>query len=407
MLELNCDFHIHSKYSRGVSKDMELPLIAQQAKLKGLDLVATGDALHPLWLRHLKENLIESDGLYKTKITDTRFIVQTEVEDSSRVHHVILLPSIEAAETLQSKLAKHSTSLEADGRPKINLNGGEIVDYVKDVEGLAGPSHAFTPWTSLYKEYNSLKDCYGNNLKHVNFLELGLSADTDMADRIEELQDITFTTNSDCHSPWPQRLGREFNRIQVEDQSFDEIRKAINHEAGRKFTLNAGLNPKEGKYHITACTRCYTKFKIADALKLKMRCPECGGIIKKGVADRISELASWDKPKHPPHRPPYMHIIPLAEVIALALDISNPNTKKVKEVWQNLVGKFKTEINILIDEPPENLRKANPDVAKVIEKLRKSEINYIPGGGGKYGTPTLEKVKDDYYTGRQKTLNEW
>jgi len=407
MLELNCDFHIHSKYSRGTSKDMELPLIGGQAALKGLNVVATGDALHPSWLSHLKDNLIEDEGLYKTRTSDTRFIIQTEVEDDHRVHHVILLPSIEAAEKLKRALERHSMDMSADGRPHLSINGEEIAGHVKDVEGMIGPSHAFTPWTSLYKEYDSIKECYGGNLKHVKFLELGLSADTSMADRIGELSGLTFTTNSDCHSPWPQRLGREFNRILVEKYSFDEIRKAISHDGGRKFTLNAGLNPKEGKYHVTACTRCYTKFRMADAIKQKMRCPECRGIIKKGVADRIEELATSEKPRHPEHRPPYMHIIPLAEAIALALGISNPNTQKVKDVWEKLVSQFKTEINIIIDEPVENLAKANPMVAKVVSKLRKDELYYIAGGGGKYGIPTLEKPKDDYYKGGQKTLKDW
>ncbi|MCX6694993.1 MAG: TIGR00375 family protein [Candidatus Altiarchaeota archaeon] len=407
MPEFNCDFHIHSKYSGGTSKDMELPLIARQAELKGLHVVGTGDALHPGWISHLKEHLIEEDGLYKTKASETRFIIQTEVEDDRRVHHVIMLPSIGAAEDLSSKLAKYSVNINSDGRPNVRLNGEQIVGYVKDEGGLAGPSHAFTPWTSLYKEYNSISDCYGSNLRHVSFLELGLSADTDMADRIHELQDVTFMSNSDCHSPWPQRLGREFNRISVEELSFSEIVKAIRHESGRKFTLNAGLNPREGKYHITACTRCYTKFRMTDAVKLKMRCPECRGLIKKGVADRIEELASEDSPRHPSHRPPYMHILPLAEVIALAMKINNPNSKKVKDAWDKLVSEFKTEINILLDEPTGNIAKANKDIAAVIDKLRRDEIHYDAGGGGKYGTPSLEKSKENYYSCGQKTLKDW
>ena len=233
MREYNIDFHIHSRESGGTSADMTLPNIASQARLKGLDCVGTGDALHPSWLSHMRENLkVSGDGVYAALNSETRFIVSTEVEDARRVHHVILLPSIAAAEQLSLALRKHSVDIEKDGRPHVRLLGAEIVDYAREVGGLVGPSHAFTPWTAVYKEYDCLRDCYQDNLKYVHFLELGLSADSDMADRIGELSDVVFTSNSDCHSPWPHRLGREFNRLRLEELSFPEIVKALRREAG-------------------------------------------------------------------------------------------------------------------------------------------------------------------------------
>ena len=204
---IDADFHIHSKYSKGTSDNMELPVIAKQAELKGLNLVGTGDALHTAWREHIKSNFTEvSGGIYKIKNSGikTKFIVTTEVEDSKRVHHIILFPSIEAAENLYDIFKKYSTDIDKDGRAHLRINAEEIVDFSLSVNAMVGSAHAFTPWTSMYKTYDSIKDCYGDNVRHVHFLELGLSADSDMADLIPELSGITFMTNSDCHSPWPQ-----------------------------------------------------------------------------------------------------------------------------------------------------------------------------------------------------------
>lgn len=407
-MQFDIDFHIHSKYSGGSSDAMELPVIAKQAELKGLNLVGTGDALNPNWLEHIRENLSEeANGIYKIKNSKTKFLITTEVEDSKRVHHIVLLQSISDAESLFEKLKKFSVDIEKDGRPHLRIEAPELVDFAKDVDAMVGPAHAFTPWTAIYKEYNSLRECYKDNLHEIKFLELGLSADTYLADRIPELQDITFMSNSDTHSPWPHRLGREFNRIEINELAFPEIKKAICHENGRKFSLNAGLNPKEGKYHLTTCTRCFLRFKIEDAMRQKWHCPECKGTIKKGVFDRIQELAKFKEPKHPWHRPRYMHILPLAEVIALVLGVRSLPNKKVEERWNFLVKKFGTEINVLVDADIEEIKKSDSEIGKIIEKFRTGKMQYVPGGGGQYGKPTLKGEKTKFWGEGQKQLIEF
>lgn len=405
MNQFDVDFHIHSKYSGGTSIAMEIPLIAKQAELKGLNLVGTGDALHPGWLSHIRQNVSgENDGVYTVKNSKTKFLITAEIEDANRVHHLILFPSISSAESLFEKFKKYSTDIGKDGRPHLRLNAEEILDYTNELEMLVGPAHAFTPWTAAYKEYNSISECYGKNTKDVKFLELGLSADTDMADRIEELQEITFMSNSDTHSPWPHRLGREFNRILVDELSFNEIRDAIGRKKGRKFVLNAGLNPMEGKYHLSACSRCYLRFKFKDAKNMNWRCPECKGSIKKGVFDRVNELAVWEKPRHPEHRPGYMHIIPLAEIISLATGISAVTSKRIKERWDELVHKFGTEINILIDSDIDKIKNADMAIGQLIEKFRSNKIRYVAGGGGQYGRPALNDEKEKFWDTGQKSL---
>ena len=195
----------------------------------------------------------------------------------------------------------------------------------------------------MYKSFDSIYDCYE---KKVDFVELGLSADTDMADTVGELKDFTFLSNSDAHSPWPHRLGREFNQIELTDISFSSIKHAIKHS---DVKANYGLVPNLGKYHMTACTKC---FKLVDpeiAKENKMKCG-CGGRVKKGVDYRISEIADYAEPKHPDFRPEYVHLMPLAELISTVYD-KGVTTKTVQGIWQKLVDSFGTEIDVLINSP--------------------------------------------------------
>jgi len=308
MREINVDFHIHSRHSGGTSPEMTIPNLAEGCVGKGLNVIGTGDATNPDWLHHLEKNLKEtSDGIYSYKKSKTNFLITSEVEDTNRVHHLLLFPDLECAQLFRTAIMNSSVDINTEGRPHVKMNGSELVDLANDCDAMIGPCHAFTPWTSVYKAFDTLQDCYGQNLRYVKFLELGLSADSVMADRVEELKDLTFMTNSDAHSPWPHRVGREFNRVKVKETTFDEIKKAIERKSSRKFTLNVGWNPREGKYHETACTRCFLKFRPEDAMNMKRRCPECNGIIKRGVKERIEELSGGRDSVHPEHRPPYQY----------------------------------------------------------------------------------------------------
>ncbi|HRZ19719.1 MAG TPA: TIGR00375 family protein [Methanofastidiosum sp.] len=385
---INVDFHIHSKYSGGTSGNMEIPVIAEQSIFKGLNTIGSGDCLNKNWLDHFVSSVKKVDeGTFEHK-SGIRFILTTEVEDYRRVHHVILFPSLSAVQEFRDTIKDKSPNLDTDGRCNINLAGDELLDIVSNIDGLIGPSHAFTPWTSIYKEYNSLEECY--KTKNIPFLELGLSADTQMADCISELKNVTFMTNSDAHSPWPHRIGREFNRLKVKDNTYDEIINAIKRRGGNEFVLNVGIDPDLGKYHMTACTRCYKKYSWDKAKETKYRCT-CGGLIKKGVVDRINELRDQEV-IHPPHRPRYIKTIPLAEILVEALGLSSVNSKKVQDLWKLLVESFKNEINVLIVTPKEEIERiAGEKVAQAIIDFREGKIYIEPGGGGMYGKAYLNK----------------
>ncbi len=409
MHELDVDFHIHSSHSGGTSRDMNIPRIAEGAEGKGLDVVGTGDATNPDWLEHLERNLREeSDGIYTHNGSKSGFLVTAEVEGRDRVHHLLLFPNLDCARRFRQDIRSSSTDIDKDGRPRVSLSGEELVDLANDCDSLIGPCHAFTPWTSVYKAHDSLEECYGQNVRYVKFLELGLSADAAMADRIGELKGITFMTNSDAHSPWPHRLGREFNRLLVDGIGFGEIKKAVERKGGRRFALNVGLNPREGKYHETACTRCFLKFRVSDAERLGRRCPECGGIIKKGVKERIGELAGGRESSHPKHRPPYVRIVPLAEVIGMARGIKTLHSAKIQKEWKEMVDRFGPEITILIDSHVRELKEYAEGIGGIIEAFRSGRMLYDAGGGGRYGKPVHGRpLKEKFFDDRQKGLGDF
>jgi uncharacterized protein (TIGR00375 family) len=362
------------------SKDMLIKNIAPKSKLKGLQLLGTGDGLHPKWLDIIEESTTyKGDGIYSSDGMD--FVLTTEVEGKHRIHHVIIIPDLDIAREMSQILPSKNKSI--DGRPKTNLGGAELLELAHEYDCLLGPAHAFTPWTGMYKSYDSIYDCYESK---PDFVELGLSADTDMADTISELKDFVFLTNSDAHSPWPHRLGREFNQIELADISYTSIKKAIEN---RDVKANYGLVPNLGKYHMTACTKC---FKLVDPLiarEKKMKC-ECGGRIKKGVDYRISEIADFTQPRHPDFRPKYVHLMPLAEIISAVYD-KGVTTKFVQGIWQKLIDNFQTEINVLINVNLDEIKRIDSSVSAAIESFRNNTVNIVPGGGGKYGQLSFEK----------------
>jgi len=235
----------------------------------------------------------------------------------------------------------------------------------------------------------------------VAFVELGLSADSDYGDRVPELRSRTFLTNSDAHSPYPVRLGREFNRLEVRGHGFDEVRKAILGIEGRRITLNVGLPPAQGKYNRTACIKCHGRVALRDAELQRWRCARCGGRLKKGVFDRVLELSGGERTDHPASRPPYLHLIPLGEIIAIALGYSSHNTRIGGRVWDTLISRFGSELKVLLDVPLDEIADLDttPEevsggfdwivLAAALRAFRNGRIVVHPGGGGHYGKIAL------------------
>lgn len=386
---VNADLHIHSRFSGGTSNKMNIESISLKAPKKGIQVVATGDCLHGGWMKEIKTCNVIDDGTFE--LNGTRFILSTEIESRHRVHHLVYFPSFSVTEDFKERIKPKSKNLESDGRPNVDMNGEELAELARDVDALIGPAHAFTPYTAMYAYYDSLKDCYGDLADYVSFVELGLSADADFADKIQELHRLTFLTNSDCHSPHSVRLAREFNRFEVRDATFDEIKKAILRIGGNKPVLNVGLPPQEGKYHESACSSCYIHYTLEEAQRRRWKC-SCGKRIKKGVKDRINERADFKEPQHPDHRPLYIHLIPLAEIITKAVGQRNPFTQTVTKRWHELVSAFGSEIDVLLEVDIDDIARATaPAITEAIQAFRENKVIIQPGGGGQYGIIELPK----------------
>ncbi len=390
---INADLHIHSRYSKSANKDMNIERISNEAPKKGIDLVSTGDCLHPNWINEIKTCDYVDDGTYE--LNNTRFILGSEIEDIDRIHHLLYFYDLSKIEEFKEKIRDKSLNIDTDGKPIIKMNGEEIASIAKDVEAIIGPAHIFTPWTGLYSIKKSIYDCYGDLTDYVKFIELGLSANSDLADRIQDLHRLTFLSNSDSHNPHPVRFGREFNRLKLKDLTFDELKKAIYQKNGNKAILNIGLPPQEGKYYESACLSCNKHYEYNIAKLSNWTC-SCGRKIKKGVKDQIEEIADFFEPQHPYHRPPYLYTIPLFEIITKSTCQRNPFTDISFKRWHELISTFGNEIKVLFEVDINDISKITvPAITEAIKSFRRGDYIIKPGGGGKYGQIIFPNEKDE------------
>ncbi|OPY37644.1 MAG: hypothetical protein A4E35_01233 [Methanoregula sp. PtaU1.Bin051] len=366
---VNADLHIHSPYAIAVSRSMTPEHLIPACKTKGISVLGTGDALHPVWQQAWKPYLANDAGIV--------VVPTTEVEDQSRVHHLIIAEDFSVFDELRDRFSKSSRSLGSVGRPHIYLPGETIARIAHDSGALIGPAHAFTPWTAMYAYFDSVSSCYGS--EPIDFLELGLSADSSYGAGIPDLYSIPFLTNSDAHSPAPEKFAREFNRLDVSALSVRSVLDAV--KKGR-IVMNAGFFPEEGKYNRTACSRCFIQYTLEEAKKNQWRCPADGGQIKKGVADRAKELSTGElRP-----RPPYLHIVPLGQIIQTVEKTSSPYTKKCRRIYAAFIGAFGNEIEVLVNAPVIEVSSIHLKVGEAIGALRAGRVALHPGGGGKYGS---------------------
>ncbi|MDD1716424.1 MAG: endonuclease Q family protein, partial [Methanolinea sp.] len=295
--------------------------------------------------------------------------------DSRRVHHLILMEKFADFATLQAVLEPKACDLAVTGRPRVRLSGETIAREVHDLGGLVGPAHAFTPWTALYAAHDSVSGCYGGET--IDFLELGLSADSSYGSAIPDLYGVPFLSNSDAHSP--ESFGREYTVLSARENTPGGVLDSISRG---DVVQNAGFFPEEGKYNRTACSRCYRQYSREDADSLSWRCPDDGGRIKKGVLDRARELSLGEERP----RPPYLHRIPLTQVLQRVLSVSSPRTGKVVTLYNRFLEQFGCEIRVLNEAPIGELALVHPGTAEAVDALRRERVRFCPGGGGRYGT---------------------
>ncbi len=396
------DLHLHSRYSRATSQKMCIPEIARFAKIKGLTLVGTGDFTHPKWFKELKEELIfdPNSSLYKpvkNPELQVHFMITTEVSTifdfggtTKKVHHVLLTPDMETAVQVNERLKRYG-DLSADGRPTLDMSAPHLVEEVMEVShsNMVFPAHAWTPWFSVFGAFSGfdrIEDCYQDMTKHISAIETGLSSDPPMNWRLSALDKFTLVSNSDSHSFWPWRIGREANVFELDELSYFEVVDAIKRKDSTRFKFTIETNPAYGKYHWTGHRNCGVSLPPQEAIKFGNRCPVCGRKLTKGVEQRVEELADRPEGFKPENVIGYMHLLPLSEIIATVTGVSSLSTGKVWEKYNRLIKHFEDEYTVLIDASKTEIQElVDEPIAEAIVRVREGRVKVVPGFDGVYG----------------------
>ena len=391
-MQFIADLHIHSRFSRATSRDMDIPAIAAAAKTKGIKLVATGDFTHPEYLKSLKQHLKPTGtGLFTHG--DTHFILNVELNGIysaggrlRRIHNIVFVPSFETAEKLSAWLDGYG-KLASDGRPTLGLSSQNLLAKVLELDPRAFlvPAHIWTPWFSLYGSnsgFDSIEECFGDLSNEIFAVETGLSSDPPMNWRLSALDRRTLISNSDAHSPG--RLGREANVFDCE-LAYDAIRDVLKTKDRKRFLYTIEFFPEEGKYHYDGHRACGVSFAPAQSLVNDNLCPGCGRQLTIGVLHRVEQLADRKPEEVPADVIPYKHLVPLEEIIGEALGVGR-DTGQVHKMYEALVAAHGSEFEVLLNSPiPDVERNSNDRVALGIDRMRKGEVLATAGYDGVFG----------------------
>lgn len=403
-MKIIADLHIHSRFSMATSKEGTPENLDFWARKKGISLIGTGDFTHPVWREELKERLVsEGNGLYRLRDAyvkeesrkfpgeGTRFVVSGEISSiykkngkTRKVHNVILLPSLEAADAMAQRLEKIG-NIHSDGRPILGLDSHDLLEMMLDVcpEGILIPAHIWTPHFSVLgakSGFDSVEECFEELAPYIHALETGLSSDPAMNWRISKLDRYQLVSNSDAHSP--SKLGREANLLDI-DCSYEGFYRAIQTGEGLEGTVE--FFPEEGKYHFDGHRKCGVSLSPVEAERLGGICPVCGKKLTMGVDHRVEQLADRAEGFVKKDGKKYESLVPLPEVISACMGYSTAS-KKVQGCFEQMIQTLGTEFDILRNVPSEDIKScAGERIAEGIENVRTGNVKRIPGYDGEYG----------------------
>lgn len=392
MNEIFADLHVHigrSEQGKPIkitaARSLNFANIAKECyERKGISVVGIIDCASPYVIEDI-ENFLKTgeayeikDGgiIYKDKVC---ILLGSEVETSEvgrnghkgAAHNVCFFPHLKDIKGFSQEMSHHIKNITLSTQ-RSDLSGYELIDIVEKYNGILIPAHIFTPHKSYYGNCTDrLENIFKEKLNKIFAVELGLSADTFLADTISELERMTFVTNSDAHSL--PKIAREYNKIQVEDISFKEIVMALKNEGGRKVLANYGLDPKLGKYHRTYCDNCESVIETKHPVEV---CPKCGSDkVTFGVFDRIELIKDKETTKSPENRPPYIYQVPLGFIPGVG-----------PRYITKLLDAFGTEMNILHKLSKDDIEAVvGEKIANKIVDARDGNVKIESGGGGVYG----------------------
>jgi uncharacterized protein (TIGR00375 family) len=296
---------------------------------------------------------------------------------------------------VNERLAKYG-SLTSDGRPTLAASCPQLVEEVMAVSPNIAviPAHIWTPWFSLFGSnsgFDSVKDCFQDQLKHIHAIETGLSSDPAMNWRLSQLDKMAIISNSDCHSYWPWRLGREANVLEVENLSYNSLMTSLLSRDPRKFLYTIEVEPAYGKYHFDGHRNCNYVLEPKQSVKQNNICAVCRRKLTIGVAHRVEELADRPEGYVPSNPVPFRTLLPLAELVAATVN-QQLGTKKVWDQTLKLIGAFGSELSVLLEAPESRLLEStNAALVAAIMKNRQGKIRVRPGYDGVYGVPILDE----------------
>lgn len=391
MNEYYVDLHIHIGRTErdepvkiSGSRNLTFYNIAREASdRKGIEVIGIIDSHSPAVQRDIVTYLergemeeLQDGGI---RFHQTTILLGSEIEvkdpDMGPVHVLAYLPTLQAMQEFTDWMSSHMTNVSLSSQ-RLYVPAIQLQEEVIQRGGLFIPAHIFSPHRSMYGS-GSTRMAHLFDLSHIHAVELGLSADSEMAGLLSELDEYTFVTDSDAHSL--AKIGREYNSMLLAAPSFAEVAKALARQEGRKVTANYGLNPSLGKYHRTFCRVCQSV--ISDPLGDIEQCPTCGSFkIVRGVADRIRSIADRTDPRIPSHRPPYHYQVPLEFIPGMG-----------KRKISRLLEQFGTEMNIIHRVPECDLANAaGEETSRLIVRAREGTLPLTSGGGGIYGKVKLE-----------------
>lgn len=391
------DLHVHSSFAYSTSKALDLDELTLWARLKGVDLLATGDFTHPEWLAEISGRLTElGDGLFG--YGGVKFVLGAEVNSNSRqngrsrrIHLLLFAPSLAAVGRINAALARHGR-LDADGRPTINLSPRDIAHLLHGIDDRCFiiAAHLWTPWFGAYgakSGFDSLSECFGDAVGLVPAVETGLSSDPGMAWNVPSLDEVAIVSFSDLHSG--PKLAREATVFPGEP-SYDGLLDSLRHQ---RIEYTVEFHPAEGKYHHTGHRKC--GYDVPSTDEPRPRCPKCGRPLTVGVLQRVRELSTrdlrtWTGEDGLTHgeagRPPFRHLVGLSQIVAEAVGVG-PNSKRVRGLYLKIAEELGGELAVLLETPlPDIARVATERVAEGVGRARAGELSITPGYDGLYGT---------------------
>jgi len=408
------DLQIHSRYARACSTQINIENLEKWARIKGVNLLGTGDFQHPLWNKELKEKLTEDEeGILWTK-TGFPFIWQTEVSliytqdgGGKRVHHLIYAPNKDVADQIIESLGKKGR-LDYDGRPIFGFSSIELVDMMisisKDIEII--PAHIWTTHFSLMGDYNKftrIEDCFKENTKYIHALETGMSSTPAMNWRLSSLDKFQLVSFSDSHSYWPWRLGREATIFDIKELTYKNIIKAIRTGDGLNSTIETP--PEYGKYHFSGHRNCNLSLNPKESLQKNGVCPKCNQRLTIGVAERIEGLADRPDGYKPVNAKPFVRLMPLSELISAVYNIKQIYSKNIWNIYNKLISRFGNEFNVLLNADEKDLLEVvDKKLVNIILLNREGKLKIQAGFDGVYGKIILNQNET---LQKQKSLQEF